>query len=162
MDGAMVSWTLTRRPAAMPAGPLGDAGLVFRRPSRWYDGEDDDAKAWSRAGEARLAADGTLAVEQAVPMEGARGPQQIDLEADVTDGSYRHIAGRGSVVKHTARRYAGVKVSGSWVAVGGCRGRPRRGHFVGRSVIGADVIADGSGQWHYSRKRAAGRATRWT
>lgn len=162
MDGAAVSWTLTRRPAALPAGPLADAGLVFRRPSRWYD--EGEERAWSRAGEARLAAGGTLAVEQAVPLEGARGPQQIELEADVTDGSHRHIAGRGSVVKHTARRYAGVKVGRSWVAVG----EPVAvdlgvADTAGRSVIGADVIARMERvEWHYARKRAAGGATRWT
>ena len=163
MDGAAVRWTLQRRPAALPAGPLADAGLVFRAPRRWYD-DDEDRQAWSRTGEARLGADGTLAVEQALPLDGARGPQQFELEADVTDGSFRHVAGRGSIVKHTARRYAGLKVGASWVGVGDAIPVDLGvADTAGRAVAGADVTArlERIG-WHYAQKRGAGGALRWS
>ena len=42
----------------------------------------------------------------------------VRLEADVTDSSARHIAGRGAVVKQTASRYAGLNMAKGWVAVG--------------------------------------------
>ncbi|HRI67865.1 MAG TPA: alpha-2-macroglobulin family protein [Polyangium sp.] len=115
MDKANASWTVRRDTASFPDGPLTAAGLSFRRTPRWYD---NDEKPWSRAGEGTLAADGSLAVVQALELASNLGPQKFTIEADVTDASHRHIANRANVVLHPAKRYAGLKVSGSWFGVG--------------------------------------------
>ncbi|HEY8379888.1 MAG TPA: MG2 domain-containing protein, partial [Nannocystis sp.] len=117
MDGAQAEWTLTRKPARLPAGPLTDAGLVFTAPEReWWEEEDDESRdsGWSRAGLGTLGPDGTLKITQKLDTTGAVGPQSFTLEADVADSSYRHIAGRSSVVVHPASRYAGVKLARPW------------------------------------------------
>ncbi len=116
MDGADVEWTLNRAPAKLPSGRLSDAGLAFddRRDDWWY--EDDDEERWSRSGRGKLAADGTLVIDQKVDV-GDAGPQAFTLEADVTDASYRHIAGRGRVVIHPSKYYAGLKLASSWSPV---------------------------------------------
>lgn len=115
MDKARASWTVRRDSAAFADGPLTAAGLSFRRAHHWYD---HDEKPWSRAGEGALAADGSLAIVQALELAPNGGPQRFTVEADVTDASHRHIAGKANVVLHPAKRYAGVKVEGSWFGVG--------------------------------------------
>jgi uncharacterized protein YfaS (alpha-2-macroglobulin family) len=86
------------------------------------------------------------------------------LEADVTDSSHRHIAARGRVIKHPARRYAGVRVGESWVAVG----KPVAVELgamtaVGEPAIGARLTARLIRvDWHYGQKRGAGGVVRWT
>lgn len=116
MGQAPVEWTLKRRRAELPKGPLLEDGLVFRAQRYWYDEEVDEA--WSRAGSGTLAEDGTLLVEQALAIDRTAGPQKFVLEAQVSDSSYRRSAGRLSIVKHTASRYAGVRLEGSFVATG--------------------------------------------
>ncbi|MCA9714833.1 MAG: hypothetical protein KC468_09120, partial [Myxococcales bacterium] len=116
MDGADVEWSLTREPASLPSGRLSDAGLVFSDDrSDWWDDDVDDER-WSRSGRGKLGADGTLTVEQKVDV-GNSGPQAFTLEADVADASYRHIAGRGRVVIHPSKYYAGLKLASSWSPV---------------------------------------------
>jgi len=146
MDKAQVEWTLTRTAAKLPGGPLIDAGLVFTEQEEedyWdYDDDDRDDEAWSRSGSGQLAADGTLKLTQKLDMSGTVGPQSFTLEADVADTSYRHIAGRGSVVVHPAPRYAGVKIERPWGSVGAAV--PVQLGVVdkeGRSVAGASVTA---------------------
>lgn len=163
MDGGAVSWTLRREAAAFPEGPLTEAGLGFRRGRRWWDEEEEKAR-WSRAGDGKLGADGSLVVEQALPMDGADGPQAFVLEADVTDSSHRHIANRSRVVKHPAPRYAGLRVASSWVSVGD----PIPVELgvidaTGQSVLGAKVTARLTRvDWLYSQRRGAGGLLRWT
>jgi len=163
MDGANVSWTLRREPVPFPSGPLTEAGLVFRKQRSWWDGDDDEKARWSRAGEGQLAADGTLSVEQALPMDGADGPQAFVLEADVTDSSHRHIAGRGRMVKHPAPRYAGLRVAASWVGVG--EAIPVELGAIdgaGQPVVGARVTALlARVDWRYGQRRGSGGQVRW-
>jgi uncharacterized protein YfaS (alpha-2-macroglobulin family) len=122
MDGAQATWTLRRSQAPMPAGALVGRGFVFRDEPDYYDeygegsGGGDDA--WVRTGEGKLDAKGLLAVEQSIELSKGAGPQRFVLEAEVTDESHRAIAGRGDVVVHEAKRYAGVRLEDSWVAVG--------------------------------------------
>ncbi len=167
MDGASVKWTLKRKPAAMPSGPLTDE-LSFRKRASWRDDDEDapgDAagKPWSRAGEGKLAADGTIRVEQGLQLEPGLGPQEFVLEADVSDTSYRHIAGRAAVVEHPAPRYAGLKLAKGWVDVGEAfdvslgvidtEGKPVSGARVSAKLERLD--------WHSVMRRGAGGAVRW-
>lgn len=143
MDKAQVEWTLTREAAKLPSGALTDAGLVFtEEEDEWWEEDSDDDDAWSRAGSGELASDGTLKVSQKLDMSGTVGPQAFTLEADVADTSYRHIAGRGTVVVHPAPRYAGLKIERPWSNVGATI--PVQLGVVdkeGKSVAGASITA---------------------
>jgi uncharacterized protein YfaS (alpha-2-macroglobulin family) len=158
MDGADVEWTVTRTPAKLPAGPLVDAGLVFtEQEDEWWE-DDGGSDRWSRAGSGKLGDDGTLKISQKLDLTGVVGPQTFTLEADVADSSYRHIAGRGSVVVHPADRYAGLKLARRWSDVGapvsvqlGVVDRD------GNSVEGAAVTARMYEiDWTYSKKPMKG------
>lgn len=116
MGGAYARWSLTRRPAELPAGALSDAGLTFRAERSWFS--DDEEDRWTRTGEAALDDQGRLTVSQALDMQGATGPQRFALEADVTDASYRHVAAKESIVVHPRSRYAGLSGPRGWVDVG--------------------------------------------
>lgn len=161
MDGASVHWTLKRSAAPFSAGPLGDS-LSFRRKVSWYD-EDREDKAWTRAGDAQLGPDGTVKVEHALELDPALGPQEFVLEADVSDTSFRHIAGRAAVVKHPAKRYAGLKLAKGWVGVG--ETFPVDLGVIsaeGQAVTGATVTARLSRiEWKYVERRGAGGGLRW-
>lgn len=160
MDKADVEWTLTREPAKLPPGPLGDAGLVFTEPQRdwWWEEDDDEDDKWSRAGSGQLGPDGTLKITQKLDMSGTTGPQSFTLEADVADTSYRHIAGRASVVVHPASRYAGVRIEKPWSDVGATvpvqlgvadrEGRPVTGVTVTARMLAVD--------WTYIKKPIRG------
>ncbi|MEO7330151.1 MAG: MG2 domain-containing protein, partial [Minicystis sp.] len=168
MDGASVKWTLKRKAAAMPSGPLTDE-LTFRKRPSWRDEDEEGTpgeaagKPWSRAGEGKLAPDGTLRIEQALQLEPGLGPQEFALEADVSDTSYRHIAGRAVVVEHPAPRYAGLKLAKGWVDVGetfavslgviDIEGKPVTGASVSAKLERVD--------WHSVMRRGAGGAVRW-
>jgi alpha-2-macroglobulin len=140
MGGAYAKWSLKREAASLPSGPLGDAGLAFASGRSWMD--EDRPEKWSRTGEGALDALGKLAIVQALDLSGTIGPQRFAIEADVTDASYRHVAGRQAIVVHPAERYAGVKGPQGWVNVGaevpvelGVADRE------GKPVVGAAVTA---------------------
>lgn len=160
MDGATASWTITRSPAPFPEGPLTAAGLSFRRAPHWYD---DEEKPWSRAGEGRLASDGKLVIEQSLEVDPALGPQRFSIEADVTDASHRHVAGKGNAVVHPAKRYAGVKLSASWYGVND--DVPALVGVIddeGKPVVGANVVAKLERiEWQYTKRRGAGGSLEW-
>ena len=167
MDNSPVQYTLRRTPAELPSGPLSAAGLVFgAEPSWWYDEDGPREPAWTRTGEGRLDREGMLKVDQQLGLKGVTGPQRFELEAEVSDNSYRHIAGRGSVVRHPAARYAGLKGPRGWVD-------------VGQDVAVELGVSDTSGapvsdvpvtarlerlEWRYVSRRVAGGALRneWT
>ena len=153
MDGAEVAWTLTREPADLPHGPFTDGGFHFTdNRYNWWDEERESS--WSRAGDGKLGPDGVLTVSQKLDLGGSVGPQEFTFEADVADTSYRHIAGRGSVVVHPAERYVGVKIARPWGDVGvavpvqlGVIDRE------GKPVAGVPVTAKlNLVDWTYSRK----------
>ncbi|HLM73563.1 MAG TPA: alpha-2-macroglobulin family protein, partial [Polyangiaceae bacterium] len=118
---------------------------------------------WSRAGEAVLGPDGILKLDQAVSMAGAVGPQAFVVEADVTDSSNRHVAGRGSVTAHPASRYAGLRVKTRW-ADAGSSVNVDLGVIdtEGKAVVGVPVAARLDRiDWRYARRRGPGGATRY-
>lgn len=115
MEDAPVTWTVRRRSAAIPQGPLAAKGFVFRQVRSWWD--DEQPKPWLRIGEGTLDAKGELAVAPAVEMPTDDGPQSFVIEAEVTDESHRAIAGRNSVVLHPATHYAGLKLEDRWLDV---------------------------------------------
>jgi len=160
MDSARASWTLRRDPAAFPEGPLTASGLSFRREPRWYD---DEEKPWSRAGDGALSSEGKLDIVQSLEVASDLGPQRFTIEADVTDASHRHVAGKGSTVVHPAKRYAGLKLPSTWygvnddvtVDVGVI-------DTEGKTVEGANVIAKLERvEWHYTKRRGAGGSLEW-
>ncbi|MCX4244785.1 alpha-2-macroglobulin family protein [Paraliomyxa miuraensis] len=116
MEEAPVTWTLRRQDAPFPQGPLTAKGLHFREAPSWWDEDEDEA--WLRTGEGRLDTKGRLDLSPAVELDAEAGPQRFVLEAEVTDESHRAIAGRASVVLHTAPRYAGLRLAERWVDVG--------------------------------------------
>lgn len=107
MDGANVTWTLRRDAAPLPSGALTARGLQFRAPYV----EDPE---WTRTGIGVLDAHGKLTVDPVLEVAADLGPQRFTLEAEVTDSSHRAIAGRDSVVLHTAPHYAGVRLVDRW------------------------------------------------
>lgn len=117
MEDAPVTWTLRRRPAPFPHGPLTAKGLQFRAGHDWWDDEDESA-AWLRTGEDQLDAKGQLQLAPAVELDPQEGPQSFVLEAEVADESHRTIAGRATVVLHPAARYAGLRLTERWLDVG--------------------------------------------
>jgi uncharacterized protein YfaS (alpha-2-macroglobulin family) len=164
MDHASATWTIRRKLAEFPHGPLTDAGLVFRKHRYWY--EDTDTATWTRTGEGVLDAGGTMKVDAALPLEASDGPQDFTVEADVTDSSYRHVAGRLSVTKNPSDVYAGLMVNESWVKVGATV--PVQLGVIdkdGKSVTGVPVTARlVRVHWTFTSRRGAGGAmeTRWT
>lgn len=108
MNGANTHWTLRRKQAPMPNGPLPARGLTFRRWSY-------RSSSWMRNGYGTLDEAGKLTVSPTLELEANAGPQKFTIEAEVTDSSHRSIAGRDSVVVHPAEHYAGVKIEG-WSA----------------------------------------------
>ncbi len=120
MDGAHVMWSLSRRPATLPPGDMVGRGLAFTAAGAANDWNEDSGEgpiegdgtgAWSRSGEAELGDGGMLAVDQAVEMPTAPGPQRFAFEATVQDESHRTIAARDEVTVFDAPRYAGVRVT---------------------------------------------------
>ena len=155
MDKGQVEWTLTREPADLPSGVFTDAGFHFTDDRyNWWDEEAEQSSTWSRADSGVLGVDGTLAVTQKLDLGDATGPQEFTFEADVADTSYRHIAGRSSVIVHPAERYVGVKIDKPWGDVGapisvklGVIDRE------GKPVSGVDIKAKlNLVDWSYSRK----------
>lgn len=164
MDRAEVEWTLSREDASLPGGPFTDGGFHFTDTRyNWWDEERE--RGWSRAGQGTLGPDGTLTISQKLDLGGAVGPQKFTFEADVADSSYRHIAGRGSVVVHPSERYVGLKIGRPWgdvgVAVPVSLGVIDR---EGRPVAGVPVTARlNLVDWSYSRKprRGGGYEYQW-
>ena len=155
MDRAQVEWTLTREPADLPSGPFTDAGFHFTDDRyNWWNEESEASTNWSRADSGALGPDGTLAVTQKLDLGDAVGPQKFTFEADVADTSYRHIAGRSSVVVHPSERYVGVKIDKPWGDVGVAI--PVKLGVIdreGKPVVGVDVKAKlNLVDWSYSRK----------
>lgn len=158
MDRAAVEWTLSREAARLPSGPFTDAGFRFTEMEDWWYEEEGEGDGWSRAGSGTLGADGTLQVSQKLDMSGAVGPQAFTFEADVADTSYRHIAGRSTVVVHPAPRYAGVKIERPWSDIGVAvpvqlgvidqEGQPVEGATVTARLVSVD--------WTYSRRPMKG------
>jgi hypothetical protein len=162
MEGASLEWTLRREPASLPAGALTDLGFVFRKQSdAWY--EEEREPPWSRAGQATLGKDGVFKLEQPLSMQGAVGPQQFIIEADVSDSSNRHVAGRGSVTIHPAPRYAGLRTQSRWVSTGESVSVDLGViDTEGKPVVGVPVTARlAQVDWRYMRRRGAGGATRY-
>lgn len=160
MDKASASWTIRRDAAPFPDGPLTSAGLTFRRAEHWYDNNE---KPWSRAGEGTLAADGSLGIVQALELAPNLGPQKFTVEADVADASHRHIAGKNNVVLHPAKRYAGLKISGSWFGVGDhipveLGVIDTEGHPIDGAAITAKLERI---EWTSVKRRGAGGSIEW-
>lgn len=114
MKGAPVSWILRKRSLPVKGGVFEAAGLSFERDTPWWDAEEsrrDELRPIT--GETTLGADGTTTL-QVAPGPLPNGPVEITLEADVTDASYRHVAGHLRIVKDPVERHAGLKLSHSF------------------------------------------------
>ncbi len=164
MDQAEVEWTLNREQASLPPGPFSDGGFHFTDTRyNWWDEEQE--REWARSGSGTLGADGVLSVAQKLDLGGTTGPQKFTFEADVADSSYRHIAGRGSVVVHPTEHYVGLKIDKPWGDVGVAV--PVQLGVIdheGRPVADIPVTAKlNLVDWSYSRepKRGGGYEYQW-
>jgi uncharacterized protein YfaS (alpha-2-macroglobulin family) len=165
MEGADLEWSIRRRAASVPPGPLSRAGLSFRGTPRWHEPSRSETT-WSRTGQGTLGADGTFRLDQPVPIAADGGPQLFEIEADVSDSSFRHVVGKARWVKHPADRYAGIKGPRGWVGVG----KPIEVELgavdtQGRAVAGATVTARLFRlEWRLTQQRVEGGALRrrWT
>jgi len=117
MDGAPVRWSLRGERASLPASGMVDAGLSFHDEAGDFMDEAPQQR-WSRTGDGVLDKLGQLVLDQALPLSGTRGPQRFVLEADVSDSSHRHLAGRSSIVAHPAKHYVGLRAPRGWVETG--------------------------------------------
>ncbi|MBX3190921.1 MAG: hypothetical protein KF819_28255 [Labilithrix sp.] len=143
MGGARATWVIKKSKVPVKGGALADAGLSFARERDWY--EDDDAPASEAqrpvTGEGVLAEDGTMTID-AVTGPLADGPTELLVEADVSDASYRHVAGQMRVVRDPHARHAGLRLSRRF----GDGGQPLRVDLgvvdaAGNAVAGAKVSA---------------------
>ncbi len=72
--------------------------------------------AFTQAGDGKLGEGGTFAVRVKVPK--AAVTTSLELEADVSDASERHVAGSGKTLAHVAKTYAGLELVKPWGTVG--------------------------------------------
>jgi len=173
MDGASVTWTLTRRNASLPKGDMVGRGLEFAvkaEGASYYDyGYDGDGEygagesgdRWERIGEAKLDKTGKLSVDQPVEMPTEPGPQRFVFEATVQDESHRTITARDDVTVFDAKRYAGVRVTdGSIDLKSGTTSVPLElgvADHEGNAVGGAEIEAKLERiEWQRTRKPGAG------
>lgn len=164
MDGASVQWTIRRTPALPPEGSLTSQGFVIRPSlSSWYDDEEEQSGVWTRAGDATLGADGTFKLDQAISMEGAAGPQLFQVEADVSDSSHRHVAGKGSVTLHPASRYAALRVKSRWIDTGGPVSVELGAiDTEGKTIADVPITAKLDRiEWKYVQRKGPGGSTRY-
>lgn len=166
MDGASVQWTIRRTPAPAPEGSLTSQGFVIRPSySSWYDDEEEIAakQTWTRAGESTLGPDGVFKLDQAISMEGVIGPQMFQVEADVSDSSYRHVAGKASVVLHPASRYAALRLKSRWIDTGGSV--PIELGVVdteGKTIADVPITAKLDRiEWKYAKRKGPGGSIRY-
>ncbi|HZO16186.1 MAG TPA: alpha-2-macroglobulin family protein, partial [Polyangiaceae bacterium] len=135
---------------------------MFAPEEYWWDEEEKPKEDWSLSGTSLLDDKGALDLRQAIMLGDATRPQRFTIEADVTDSSHRHVASRASAVAHPRTRYAGLRMSGGWVAVG----KPTRVELgvidrEGKSVSGATATARLTRvDWRHQRVRVAGGAVR--
>lgn len=162
MDGSYADWSLRRSEASFPSGALVDGGFDFRRRRTWWDEEENDEE-WLRVGSGALDAQGKLELTQALELDAGAGPQRFTLEAQVSDASYRTIAGRGGVTLHPAERYAGLRIQNSWADV--AKPIPVELGVIdteGHSIKGAKVSAKLERvDWRYTKKRGPGGSVRY-
>jgi len=119
MDGARVEWTIRKKKKDVDGGKLADAGFSFgfERNAFESSGEPPSNEERPRTGTGKLAKDGSLDVDVELgPLPS--GPTDVTFEADVTDESYRHIAGRKTLLRHPFARYGGIKLGERFGAVG--------------------------------------------
>lgn len=110
MGGGRVAWTLRKAPHPVVAPRFAKEGFVFSREAAEMDTGAPAERPKPVVGEGVLGANGELAVDVALgPMSDQ--PTELTLEADVTDASYRHIAGRAAVTRAPFARFAGVRLA---------------------------------------------------
>ncbi len=161
MQGAGVSWTITRRQGEVPEGALAAKGLRFTRERSWYD--DDQVDQLTKTGGGVLSAEGAFHITQVLPPSKTSAPERISVEADVTDASYRHIAGRTLITRHTVSRYAGLATKSQWLDVGedlavSLGVVDTEGKTVAGATISA-VLTERS--WRYAKRRGPSGAATW-
>lgn len=117
MDGARVEWTIKKKRKDVEGGKLEAAGFSFGHERNPFDNASDTPEERPRTGTAKLARDGSLDLDVELgPLP--NGPTDVTFEADVADESYRHIAGRKTVLKHPFARYGGVKLGNRFGGLG--------------------------------------------
>ncbi|MDB4947197.1 MAG: hypothetical protein JWP97_6731 [Labilithrix sp.] len=140
MEEGRVEWTLAKKLKAIESRALEASGFAFTMERSEFAGADPLVEERPRAGEGKLAPDGTFAVDVELgPLP--NGPTEVTFEADVTDASYRHIANRTSVIRYPFARYAGLRLPNRFGAVGPLKVELVAVDKDGKPVTGASVEA---------------------
>ncbi|MBS2015610.1 MAG: hypothetical protein JST00_22170 [Deltaproteobacteria bacterium] len=118
MDGARVEWTIRKKRRDVEVGkPLDAAGFSFGQERNPFDAASETAEERPRVGSGKLGRDGALDVDVELgPL--TKGPTDVTFEADVSDESYRHVAGKKTVLEHPFPRYGGLRLATRFGGVG--------------------------------------------
>ena len=109
MEAGRVEWTLKKKRRAIESKKLEEAGFTFVKESSSFDESTKKKEERPRTGEGKLRPDGTFDIDVELGQLEA-GPTEITFEADVSDSSYRHVAGKKTVTRFPYPRYAGVRL----------------------------------------------------
>lgn len=105
-----VHWSIRRSSAAFPSGPLVARGLNFHPSTH--------VQPWLQTGVEQLDDHGQFKLERLLEVDENGGPQRFQIEAEVTDASYRSIANRDTITIHPQANYAGIRVTDRWLQAG--------------------------------------------
>ena len=140
MEGGRVEWTLKKKKRPIESKKLEDAGFTFVKEWSSFDSNAPKKEDRPRTGEGKLRPDGTFDVDVEIGQLEA-GPTEVTFEADVSDSSYRHVAGKKTVTRFPYPRYAGVRLARRFGELGPVKVELVAVDKDGKPVTGAPVEA---------------------
>mgnify|MGYP002630495692 CR=1 FL=1 len=164
MAGAKVSWSAIRR--GRDFQPSGWKNWSFGKQADrfwWYD-HDERSNLHVGGEETRLSAAGTVELDlDMVASDEIDGPQELVIEAEVTDVNRQVVSGRSTLRVHPGAYYVGLKApgymteSGKTLGIGVAAVTPDGKPVVGRSV----TLELQKRVWQSVRKKVAGGGYSW-
>mgnify|MGYP001942661631 CR=1 FL=1 len=164
MSNAKVSWSATRRETSF--SPPGFDGFNFGNNEGrfWWYGYDERRSESAESGQGTLDATGLRKANFEVPaLDTISGPQELLVEASVTDVNRQVVSGSTRVKLHPGQYYLGIKRPGYLVEAG----KKMDLKLVavtpkGKTVSGQSVEVDlAKRTWTSVRKTMAGGGTTW-
>lgn len=119
MAGAKVNWTAYRRPRDFRPSGWSDWTFGKRADRFWWYDHDSSSNLHVSNNEERLSAAGTVDLD--LKMEASEeldGPQELVVEAEVTDINRQVVSGRSTVRVHPGAYYIGMKNPGYMIKAG--------------------------------------------